>query len=249
MMSFPSHVILSELLSVEQQLGELHRHAAEATTAFMDQQAGPAMAALARVNRLASRVTVLVSQLKARVVEVDRALICDDLEALGELALRAEAIAVPMLLRELEVELGPQRGTPKAQGLFVGRFHWIDDVTTFVTVGLDRVNELWTRHRWHDLQLAALTAGRQPRQEERRLAYRETVRRADRAMCAIGTQPDFIQFLQSGSRLLDWPEVSSPCGELAAVFRVAPSAALARPTGDNAHYRAPRALTNGWQRG
>jgi hypothetical protein len=163
-------------------------------------------------NLLTSRIATL----QKVVTQFDRD-IAGEIGSLVELGLRAQTLAVLLLLDELCESM--RYDTFRDQELFIGRLHTIEDVVSFLFDSLARINRLWLRHR---AEPPTSDGAPTPKAIEptRRLLYRSAIRRAQQAIVALGTDPDLAHFLRAGSSRTDAPQVSSVCDQLADVLNV-----------------------------
>jgi len=100
----------------------------------------------------------------------------------------------------------------RARALFTGRLENIDDVAAFVHGEFFRINDLWMRHRCCGAQGAAATRNRG--------IYLAAVGTAQRAVRAIGDDPDLAHFLREGATFVDWPAVHRGCTQISAAVNI-----------------------------
>jgi hypothetical protein len=138
--------------------------------------------------------------------------------SLGELGLRAQTLAILLLLDELCDAM--RHGSSGYQELFTGRLRTIEDVVWHLFDLLARINRRWLRHRTKPDDLSAPFA---PRvfQTISSLLYRSAIRQAQREIAGLGADPDLAHFLRAGSSRTDAPQVRHACDQLADVLGLA----------------------------
>jgi hypothetical protein len=161
-------------------------------------------------NLLTSRITTL-----GRIVRAfDHEAAGGEIGSLAELGVRAQTLAILLLLDELYDALEPD--AVHVRGLFIGRFGSIEDVVSYVFQALAHANRDWRRYHQEAGDEVAPRALRM----SRALNYRLAVRRAQRAMAQLGADRDLAHFLRAGMARADAPEVSRACRMLALVLSV-----------------------------
>jgi hypothetical protein len=188
---------------------------------FAAQAAGRSLEHAMAMRQLSHSCNLFMSRIAAlqkTVVEFDRDIAGPEIGSLAELGLRAQTLAILLLLDELCDAM--RRGSQEYQELFAGRLRTIEDVVWFLFDGLARVNRRWLQHRTrpHD-QAAPLT----PKAIETTssLLYRSAIRGAQRAIVELGADPDLAHFLRVGSSCTEAPEVRHACHQLADLLNLA----------------------------
>jgi hypothetical protein len=164
-------------------------------------------------ERLMSRTAILL-----RIVTgFDEAIAGSECGSLGELGLRAQSLALLLLIDQL---CNVMRGNASTyQELFVGRLQTIEDLVGFVFDEIRRIDQLWLRYRVTPIRSAA--AGPPEIVEfSRPFLYRSAIRTAQRAMSAIGEDPDLAHFLRAGSSRTDARRIRYVCDQFADVLRI-----------------------------
>jgi hypothetical protein len=165
-------------------------------------------------NLLMSRIAALQNL----VIEFDEDIAGVEAGSLAELGVRAQTLAILLLLDELCDAMSYR---PAAyQELFTGQLQTIEDVVLRLFDSLARINKLWLRHR---AKPHALATGFTSRvfDTPRSLLYCTAIRRAQRAIADLGSDPDLAHFLRAGSSRTDAPRVGRACDQLAEVLGVA----------------------------
>jgi hypothetical protein len=164
-------------------------------------------------NLLMSRIATL----QKIVLEHDQDIAGIEVGSLAELGLRAQTAAILLLLDELCDAM--QYRASSYQELFTGRLHAIEDVVSFLFDSLARINRLWLCHRTRSRALTAAT----PRVVEvtRPFLYRSAIRRAQRGIAELATDPDLAHFLLAGTHRADAPRVRRACAQIVDVLDVA----------------------------
>ena len=165
-------------------------------------------------NLLMSRIAAL----QKIVTAFDQGIAGPEFTSLGELGLRAQTLAILLLLDEL---CDAMSCSPSGyQELFTGRLRTVEDVVWFLFDSLARINRRWLRSRE---QLRDPGPPFVPRvfQTTRPLLYRSAIRQAQRAIAALGADPDLARFLRAGSSRTDASQVRRACDRLADVFNIA----------------------------
>ena len=152
--------------------------------------------------------------LSKAVTETDRDIAPGDIGSLAELGLRAQTLAVLLLLDDLCDAIPDD--SPAYQELFTGRLRTLDDVISFFFDSLARINCLWIRHR--DSRAFHGTTTPSGGETTRVFLYRLAIHRAQHAVAALGADPDIATFLRAGSSRADSPRVSSACIEIVKVL-------------------------------
>ncbi|TMQ15811.1 MAG: hypothetical protein E6J90_14300 [Deltaproteobacteria bacterium] len=165
-------------------------------------------------NLLVSRIAAL----QKLVIEFDEDIAGVEMGSLAELGVRAQTLALLLLLDEL-CDAMPYRSSTHLE-LFTGRLRTIEDVVWYLFDSLARINKLWLHHR---AKPHALAAELTPRVFNTTgfLEYRSAIRRAQRAIAELGADPDFAHFLRVGSSSTDAPRIRRACDQLADVLSVA----------------------------
>jgi hypothetical protein len=163
-------------------------------------------------NLLMSRIATL----QKIVLEHDQDIAGIEVGSLAELGLRAQTAAVLLLLDELCDAM--QYRASSYQELFTGRLRAIEDVVSFLFDSLACINRLWLCHR---TKSRALTAAPRVVEVTRPFLYRSAIRRAQRAIAALATDPDLAHFLLAGAHRADAPRVRRACAQIADVLDVA----------------------------
>ena len=164
-------------------------------------------------NLLMSRI----ASLHKLVLEFDKDIAGVELGSLAELGVRAQTLAILLLLDELCDAMLYRWSL--YQDLFTGELRTVEDVVWYIFGKLARVNKLWLRHR-AKLDVAA---GATPRALDttRSLQYHAAIRGAQRAIAKLAVDPDFAHFLRVGSSRTDVPRVRRACDQLADVLGIA----------------------------
>jgi hypothetical protein len=170
--------------------------------------------ATCQVSHSCNLLTSRIEGLQRIVIGHDRDVAGGEVRSLAELGIRAQTLATLLLLDELHEAI---RSNPDDyRGLFQGRLRSIEAVISFLFDSLARINHLWLRHR------APADGTPEPKAVEatRAVLYRSAIRCAQRAIVALGADPDLSHFLRAGSLRTDAPRVSRACAQLAAVLTV-----------------------------
>lgn len=174
-------------------------------------------------NLLMSRIATL----QRIVTGFDQDIAGTGIMSLGELGLRAQTLAILLLLDEL-CDAIPYFSS-HYQELFTGRLRTIEDVVWFLFDSLARINKQWLRHRAKPRDSAPAFAP-VVFQTTSSILYRSAIRQAQRAVTEIRADPDFARFLRAGSARTDAPQLRHVCDQLADVLNIAltrePDAAL-----------------------
>jgi hypothetical protein len=138
------------------------------------------------------------------VTRFDQGVASGEFGSLAELGLRAQTLAILLLLDELCDET--QYASVDYQDLFVGRLRTIEDVASLLFDSLGDANRQWLQCRTskHDL----------------RVSYHLAIRQAQRAITELGADPDLVHFLRAGSSRTDMPRMRYACHQLAEVFNI-----------------------------
>ena len=244
-MGTESDIITSALLCIEHQCRELEMNDGALLAPIGQRHSSQAGTATTYARRVLRGLETTVTTLKDLVLTFDHEVGGTTVESLGELAVRAETVAVLLQLDQLEVLRG---ATARAQalGMFVGRFKSFDDVAAFVLDKFAEINRAWLRYRRLDRFAAIAAAENGPRADERRALLRCAVQVAQLAIGALRRDPDFNHFLAAGMALVDWPTVHTACTNIARVLEIevdtelAPALFGAAPDPDLVHsHRVP----------
>ncbi len=218
-MTFASDIMLHTLLALEAQRQQLRGYALQLEAAFGTGDVVAALHATAGLRRVLDDIAATFFDLRAQVIPVDGARMGGAVGSLGELAIRAVVLVVAAELRQLAEAIENAAGTVSMRALCTGRFRTAHDVASFVGDKLAQINELWMRHRQ-----AGPPCGSPPEQtpacEEARARYRCALRDAQRALAAIGDDPDVARFLRAGIALRDWPDIQHRCMRIAVALRI-----------------------------
>lgn len=165
-------------------------------------------------NLLMSRI----ASLHKLILEFDEDIAGVELRSLAELGVRAQTLAVLLLLDEL-CDAMSYHWSPY-QELFTGELKRIEDVVWYIFDKLARINRPWLLHRAKPHPLAA---GALPRilGTTCSLEYHAEIRRAQRAIAGLALDPDFAHFLRFGSSRTDAPRVRRACDQLVDVLGIA----------------------------
>jgi hypothetical protein len=170
--------------------------------------------AICELSHSCKRLMTKIRALAKAVTETDRDIAPGDIGSLAELGLRAQTLAVLLLLNDL-CDAIPD-GTSAYQELFTGRLRSFDDVISFFFDSLARINCLWIRHR--DYRALHGTTTPSGSEATRVFLYRLAIHRAQHAVVALGADPDIATFLRVGSSRIDSPGVSGACIEIVKVL-------------------------------
>lgn len=165
-------------------------------------------------NLLMSRI----ASLQKIVTGFDQDIAGTEIMSLGELGLRAQTLAILLLLDEL-CDAMPYFSS-RYQELFSGRLRSTEDIVWFLFDSLARINKQWLRQRAkpHD---SATPFSPVVFQTTSSILYRSAIRQAQRAVAEIGADPDLARFLRAGSARKDAPQVRRVCEQLADVLNIA----------------------------
>jgi len=152
------------------------------------------------------------------VLEFDKDIAGVELGSLAELGVRAQTLAILLLLDELCDAMLYRQSL--YQDLFTGELRTIEDVVWYVFGKLDHANKLWLRHR---AKVDASAAGAIPSVlgTTRSLQYDAAIRAAQRAIAKLAVDPDLAHFLRVGSSRADAPRVRRACDQLTEVLGIA----------------------------
>lgn len=165
-------------------------------------------------NVLMSRI----ASLQRIVTESDQEIAGVDIMSLGELGLRAQTLAILLLLDEL-CDAMPCLST-RCQELFTGRLRTTEDIVTFLFASLTRINKHWLCYRVkpHGAPESFAPIAFQTTSS---ILYCSGIRQAQRAVTEIAADPDFARFLRAGSARTDSPQLRHVCDQLTDVLGIA----------------------------
>jgi hypothetical protein len=151
-----------------------------------------------------------IGRLQQLVAGFDRDIAGPDFGSVAELGVRAQTLAILLLLDDLHMAI--RSDTATFRRLFTGRLRTIGDVVSFLFDALAGISRRWMQHR-----VKTPGSGLAPSAKR---DYRAALRRAQCEIAALGTDRDFAHFLRVGSRMADCPAVKSSCDQLDAVLAV-----------------------------
>jgi hypothetical protein len=159
-----------------------------------------------------------IAGLQKLVIEFDEDIAGAEMGSLAELGVRAQTLAILLLLDELCDAI--LNRSAFYQELFTARLRTIEDVVWHLFDSLACINKLWLRHR---ARSQVLMTGFAPRlfDTTRSRQYRSAIRCAQRAIAELGADPDLAHFLRVGSSRTDAPRIRRACDQLADTLSVA----------------------------
>lgn len=186
---------------------------------FITRAAGRMIDHAMATSQLGSSCNILMARimgLRKLVLEFDMDIAGAEVGSLAELGIRAQTLAVLLLLDELCDAILHRPSL--YQELFAGGLKSIEDVVWYVFDSLARINKLWLRHRVipriaEPFPTVIGTTHSFP--------YRAAIRRAQREISELGANPDIAHFLRVGSSGADAPRVRRACDQLVEVFGIA----------------------------
>jgi hypothetical protein len=158
-----------------------------------------------------------ISDLQKIVVGFDHDIAGFKIGSLAELGLRAQTLAILLLLDELRDAM--RYGPLSHQELFTGRLCTVEDVVWFLFDALPRVNQQWLLHRAKPRDRAAPFTPK-VLEATSSLLYRSSIREAQRAIAELGADPDLAHFLRVGSSYTDVPPIRHACHQLADILNL-----------------------------
>jgi hypothetical protein len=195
---------------MEVQIAEFRVHTAALANAFSRGDIALVVRATGDASRVFNSIAAAMIGLKDEVIPADG--LGNAMGSLAELVIRAVRMVVAVQVSDLrDVVRGPA-AMHRARALFTGRFQNIDDVAAFVHGEFYRINDLWMRHRCGGEQGAATTRNR--------VIYLAAVGAAQRAVRAVGADPDLAHFLREGATCVDWPAVHRGCTQISAAVHI-----------------------------
>ena len=221
-MRFQSEVVVRALQELEVQVAEFRAHTAALANAWSRGDIPLVVRATGDARRVFETTATAMMGLKNEVIPADG--LGSAMGSLAELVLRAVRMVVAVQMTDLRGVVRGPAAMNRARALFTGRFQNIDDVAAFVLREFDRINDLWLRHRHGGEKGVAATTNRG--------IYLAAVCTAQRAVRAIGDDPDLAHFLREGVTCVDWPAVHQGCTQIRAAININIDAEAVRSTSD-----------------
>jgi hypothetical protein len=211
-------VILTILHAIARESEDVH---VTCRTLFVAHATGRTIEHAMTTRQLSHSCNLLMSRIASLhklVLEFDENVMGVELGSLAELGVRAQTLAILLLLDELCDAM--LYSWSLYQELFTGKLRTIEDVVWYIFDKLARINRPWFHHRAKPHPLAA---GALPRilGTTRSLQYHAAIRGAQRAIANLAADPDFAHFLRFGSSRADAPRVRRACDQLVDVLGIA----------------------------
>lgn len=221
-MSLEAYFVAEMLQRLEQQGAVIRPQAVMIATALSNDRYPVALVASAELHRALDAFVTTTERLQDHVVAHDG---MGDLgESVGELALRARALVIKVQLDVLCRVLAEPRAQARAGAWFGGELPGIDALRTFVSDRLTKIHAVWLPYRVGQPAVPGMI------DTERTAAYRMMVRVAQRALCALQSEPDLARFLASGMDAQDLPEVHIACKQIHTVLGLEIDVEAGRPS-------------------
>jgi hypothetical protein len=205
-----SEVVVRTLQELELQVAAFRDRAAALAKAFSRGDIPMVVRGTGEAGRGLDSIAASMMSLKREVLPQDG--LGDTMDSLAELVTRAVRLVVLVQLGDLRDVFRDPVANARARTLFTGRFRDIEDVIAFVHGELDRIDGTWTRYRSGGEQAMAIDGNR--------VLYRAVIGAAQRAVRAIGADPDFVHFLREGATCVDRPTVCRGCTQIIAALNI-----------------------------
>jgi hypothetical protein len=205
-----SDVVIRALQELELQVAEFRDRAAALAKAFSRGDIPMVVRGTGEAGRGLDSIAASMMSLKREVLPQDG--LGDTMDSLAELVTRAVRLVVLVQLGDLRDVLRDPVANARARTLFTGRFRDIEDVLAFVHGELDRIDGPWEGYRSGSGQAMAIDGNR--------VLYHAVIGAAQRAVRAIGADPDFVHFLRDGATCVDWPTVCRGCTQIIAALSI-----------------------------
>ena len=211
-------VILSMLRAIASESEEVHAHC---RTLFVMRDTGRTAEYTMATSQLSHSCNFFMSRimrLHRLVLEFDEDIAGAELRSLAELGVRAQTLAVLLLLDELCDAMLYRWSL--YEDMFTEKLRTIEDVVWHMFGKLGRINKVWLRHRPKPRALAAKSI---PRIlfTTHTLQSGAAVRAAQRAIAELAADPPFAHFLRVGSSRTDAPRIRRACDQLIDVLGIA----------------------------
>jgi hypothetical protein len=201
MMTLDTPSLLRRLQALQHQIAEAPRHGASLRAARNRGDRSPARRSENDAGRYVSAMVLTAQRITAQVVPADGLGAAP--ESLSELVLRGVRLVVLAELGTLRDLLREPSASRRSRAVRWGCFRGIEDLTTCVRGGLDRITEHWRACRGMGIE---------------RAAYRAALRAAHASMRELGTASEFARFLGEGVLRHDWTELQGACARTGAAL-------------------------------
>ena len=211
-------VILTMLHAIARESEDVH---VTCRTLFVAHATGRKIEHAMATSQLTHSCNLLMSRIASLhklVLEFDEDIVGVELRSLAELGVRAQTLAILLLLDELCDAMLYRWSL--YQELFTGELKTIEDVVWYIFDELARINRPWLHHRAKPHPLAAVAL---PRilGTTCSLEYHASIRGAQRKIAGLALNPDFAHFRRFGSSRTDAPRVRRACDQLTDVLSIA----------------------------